>query len=304
MLSNIAVIIRSVGERTEALCTHLVKQQVPESHVVVIHERPFSQAIRRSFEIGLDFGLDWTLCVDADLLLSQSTITDLVQGASALPCTAFGVHGLLADKLMGFVRHGGPHLYRTTLLGKALEFLDEAESSLRPETFVKDQMAARGHDWVQTHRLLTLHAFEQYYSDIYRVMRVRAQKSGGQVPRLLKRARKLQALDADFLVVERGLRDGLAHEGPIILDSQQWADHVPMVLSSLELTEKSDLVLESMPFSVDLVLHHLSTASTSLQYEIALLGRRPGLPFRVRWHLEALLNRARRRVRLSLSRLA
>lgn len=46
-VTNVAVIVRSSGERTEQLCVRLVKQQVPEEHVVVIHERPFSQALVR-----------------------------------------------------------------------------------------------------------------------------------------------------------------------------------------------------------------------------------------------------------------
>lgn len=45
MLTNVAVIVRSSNERTEQLCVRLVKQQVPDEHIVVTHERPFNQAI-------------------------------------------------------------------------------------------------------------------------------------------------------------------------------------------------------------------------------------------------------------------
>jgi len=47
MLSNVAVIVRGSGERTEQLCARLVKRQMPDERVVVIHERLFSQALVR-----------------------------------------------------------------------------------------------------------------------------------------------------------------------------------------------------------------------------------------------------------------
>ena len=55
--SDTCVVIRSAGERTEELCRYLAAQQVPEENVVVIREHPFSRAVLKSFEVGLDFGL-------------------------------------------------------------------------------------------------------------------------------------------------------------------------------------------------------------------------------------------------------
>ena len=273
-VTNVAVIIRSVGERTEALCTHLVKQQVPESHVVVIHERPFSQAVRRSFEIGLDFGLDWTLCVDADLLVRDNAINRLVTSIEWNNESALGGNGCLIDKLMGYKRNAGPHLYRTFLLEEALNLIPSSEVTLRPEAYLHAVMAERRHPWIQIKDTLSLHAYEQYYRDIYRVMVVRTQKSKYRVVKLMRRAKDYSHIDKDFLVTLWGLRVGLVtSESSIRLDAEQWKDDFNLLLTANALDEKTALSPDHVPINPNRIVRNYERARYPWGKEIALMDR-------------------------------
>src|SRR5579859_2359308 len=98
LVTNVTVIIRSVGERTEAVCRSLVEQQIPGELVVTIHERPFSKAVQRTFEIGLDFNRDWTLALDADVLLRQNSIAEFISAIELTADNLFCFNGMVWDK--------------------------------------------------------------------------------------------------------------------------------------------------------------------------------------------------------------
>lgn len=246
MLSNVCVVIRSSNERTEAVCEYLVKQQVKENNVVTVHERPFSHALRRSLEIGIDAGLDWTLCVDADLLVAQDAIGQLIEELSSYPETVLGGHGIILDKFYGGTKHAGPHLYRTSLLDKMLQAIPDASVDLRPETYAKSVVSARGHSWIQLRHIAAIHDFEQYYSDIYRTMIVRANKSREAIPTLLRRAETLAANDTDFRVGMWALRVGSAWQHrEILLDSEQWREEAALLLTAHGIAEKEPLSINN-----------------------------------------------------------
>src|SRR5690625_7898401 len=76
---DVVVIIRAAGERTEGLCKKLILDQgVQSDKIHLIHEVPFSAALRKSYEIGIESGCRWTLCVDADLLLRPGSISEII----------------------------------------------------------------------------------------------------------------------------------------------------------------------------------------------------------------------------------
>ena len=45
LIAKVTVVIRSVGERTEAVCRNLVAQQVPQENIVVVSNAPFSATL-------------------------------------------------------------------------------------------------------------------------------------------------------------------------------------------------------------------------------------------------------------------
>ncbi|GAF89670.1 unnamed protein product, partial [marine sediment metagenome] len=194
-------------------------QQVPREHVVVIQERPFNKALQVGYEVGLDGHLPWTLCLDADVFLSKTAIPHLLTLARELGKDALGIQGRVLDKFFGGDRPGGPHLYRTCLLEKARALIPNSYQSMRPETYVMRQMAARGHDWYLAKDVVALHDYEQFYRDVYRKMVVQARKGSPHVPYLLSRALSLLADDLDYKIAAHGLCAGLNREGTLVLDA-------------------------------------------------------------------------------------
>src|SRR5690606_16973730 len=117
---------------------------------------------------------------------------------STHPESILGGHGRVLDKMYGKTKYAGHHLYRTCLLKEAIKHIPDAAVSLRPETYTKDRMIPKGHKWIQLPDIVALHDFEQFYSDIYRTMIVRAHKSRRSVNNLLKRSDRLSKKDKDF----------------------------------------------------------------------------------------------------------
>lgn len=130
---NVTVIIRSVGERTTGLCLDLIREQVISENIYLIHEIPFSQAVRRTFEIGQENDLPWTLAVDADILLAANSIKKLISLAEKEDGLIFKFNGRFVDKLFLSARHAGVHLYPTKFCEIAIRNKPK-EESIRPES--------------------------------------------------------------------------------------------------------------------------------------------------------------------------
>ena len=257
--SDVVAIVRSAHERTEEFCVRIAKLQVPDDRVVVIHERPFTAALARAFEIGMDFDLGWTLCLDADVLLADGAVRHMLDAVQADPETGFGGTGYILDKFYGGRNRGGPHLYRTSLLRKALPLVPDAAESLRPETHVKMVMSAQGHDWGTIDSLLGVHDFEQFYRDIYRKMIVRARKSSQNLMRLLRRAMANSRIDKDFAVAAWGLHVGAGRSNPLILDAAGWTSEAETLLLASEMREKDGLLsVRSLTLVDDLLDEHFA----------------------------------------------
>lgn len=259
-LDNVSVIIRSIGERTATLCRTLILEQVREENVsVVSSEAPFLAALAESYRIGIEGHFPWTVCVDADVLLSTDAIRRCINTAIEQPDNNFGLSGFLLDKFYASRKRRGFHVYRTDLLPKAHKLLSEVEGAVRPETEVKKRMADLGHLWGISHEIYGIHDYEQFYSDIFRKMTTRSVKSASDREYLLKRARLLKPHDADFLVAEWALRYGatLTPE-QVELRAEQWKEISNALLTSHGIEEKKPLRPDEI--SPDYVGHILTTS--------------------------------------------
>ena len=221
MHTNVTVIIRSVGERTESLCRSLVSQQVPEDSIAVVREAPFSAALVESFQVGIKRGLPWTLCLDADILLRPDAIEDLLHAAQGIEDNVCEIQGLVLDKFFGGPRVGGPHLYRTSLLPRVLDLIPKAGCDLRPETYALEQMKGLGNPWRQIPIVLGLHDFEQYYRDIFRKSFVQAHKHPDFTHLFVKYWRRMAVKDNDYQVALWGLAAGIAQVNDVRIDVRQ-----------------------------------------------------------------------------------
>ncbi len=165
-MKNTTVILRSAGERTEQAALALLKELTTE--IIAVKTAPFSLAVKECFEKGIMDGKEWTLVIDADVLISRSAVIELTELALTLPPDTFCVQGLVFDKLFSVFRPAGNHLFRTSLLNKAVDKVAHNPEILRPESYVIDKMTDSGYRFIQTDITVGVHDYEQSYPDIAR----------------------------------------------------------------------------------------------------------------------------------------
>ncbi|MBJ7574395.1 hypothetical protein [Luteimonas sp. MC1828] len=253
--TNAVFIVRSVGERTEQACiASLAAAGVPEHSVRVVNEAPFSQALVRSFELGVESGCKWTFCVDADMVFRGGAIATLLARAETLGNSDLGLNSLILDKFTISIRTAGVHLYRSEHLPRALELLRISSASIRPETALKQAMAREGHAWHLLPFVSGVHDFEQGFEDIFRKSYVHANKHLLHLPRLLPLWRELSVEDPDFRVAIEGAAFGIRERQSVTIDKR--LKHVNEAWCSLGIAEKAPLQLKTLdPSAIDALLN-------------------------------------------------
>lgn len=251
---NAVFVVRSVGERTEQACkASLIAAGIPERSVRIVNEAPFSKALERAFEIGLNSGCRWTFCVDADMVFRGGAISTLLARAESLEPLDLGLNSLMLDKFTLSIRGAGPHLYRTQHLAAALGLLRHGNTSIRPETALKHAMQGEGHAWRLLPFVSGIHDFEQSFEDIFRKCYVHANKHLLHLPRLLPLWRELSAQDPDFIVAIEGAAFGIRERQSVQIDKR--LQHVSEAWRSLNLQEKGPLPEQALnPSMVDTLL--------------------------------------------------
>ena len=254
------VVVRGAGERTEAACARLAGLEVGDDNVRVIHEVPFSAAVRRGFEIGVEAGLDWTLCLDADVLLRPGAIGELRSHADrewqASP-DLFEIEGLVADKLLGQFRPAGAHLYRTSLLGEALAHASFDARKRRPERQVKKQMRAMGFRTVQVDTIMGLHDYEQRYLDLFRKVYTHTRKHERFMTYAPRYWRRLAPEDGDFRVAflsytlsaainEHTDFSAMAQNEKVSIDLRSFPGNLDAILVPAGMAEKPPLAADAI----------------------------------------------------------
>ena len=90
-----------------------------------------SKAVTKTFEIGLEKNKEWTLAIDADIILAENAIQNMIESASKLSDKLYIYQGYVIDKIFGTAREGGPHLYKTSHLIDALKALKRTKNNFR-----------------------------------------------------------------------------------------------------------------------------------------------------------------------------
>ena len=220
VLQDVTVVIRSVGERTESLCKTLVLAQgIPEPAVFVVSARPFSECMRQAFGLGMEEARPWTLCVDADVLLRQNAVADLLQLARKQSENVCEIQGYVLDKFFGGPRLAGNHLYRTSLLSKVIDLIPQEGVNIRPEAHTLNSMKAAGYPWKRVRYLVGLHDFQQDFFDIFRKCFVQAHKHADIADLFLSVWRESAGKDLDCQVALRGFSSGVQYGGDVYIDA-------------------------------------------------------------------------------------
>lgn len=262
-IGDLSFVVRAAGERTAEAAEGLLRRQViglggaGAAPVEVVHERPFSKAVRRTLEIGAASGRAWTIGMDADVLLTADGVRRLIGLCAGAGPSTFTVTGLMLCKFYGGLVFRGVHCYRSSLLGRALTVLGERtpggpDPELKPESAVVHAMDALGFGYEGRPVVLAAHDFEQSYRHIYLKMRLRGRREvegaseGGDAAALRRFCEgRARAGDADFAVALWGVEDGIAdaHRGVPVRHYDWFAEYPEFDarMSSHGLSEKPPL---------------------------------------------------------------
>lgn len=243
---DVTVVIRTADERSLNACLNSVKDQVEHDNIIVIKEKPFYRAVQKTFEHGINKGRKWTLAVDADLVLLPQAISIMLDQAEKQLELLYVYQGFILDKFKCGKRQGGPHLYRTEHLQKALELLEKDDQSLRPESNTYKSMAGLGYQVVLDKKVFALHDFFQSFSDVYRKAYFHGIKHKGWHTLLPLWIQKSEN-DTDYKIATLGFIDGYFSEGSSYPSIDQFQEKVLNLLKSrFELKEKDELKLEDL----------------------------------------------------------
>ena len=247
---DVVIIIRAAGERTEGLCKKLILDQgVQSDKIHLIHEVPFSAALRKSYEIGIESGCRWTLCVDADLLLRPGSISEIITRAEKKTRNICEVQGFMLDKFFGGIRKGGIHLYRSETLPEVMKQIPPEGVTMRPESQTLHNMKKLGYSRSEISYVVGLHDEEQYNSDIYRKVFVHGVKHTKRIPLFVEWWKENLQNDPDFKVALYALSDSIHSTEKIYIDKGQ--DLYAEMFSRSGFSEKEEL--NSEDFSLEWV---------------------------------------------------
>lgn len=295
MSVRIALVQRHAGERTQEVGLRLAAAQLPFTDVAAVHAGAFPQTLRRALETAVGFGADWTIMLDADVLVLPGALPRLVQLAMEYPQHHACVNACCFDRLTSTARSVGLRCYRTSLIPLALEQAGW-EGQVRPETALLELLGRAGHPTSMTSLLCGVHDVEQYYRDLYRTavvhgVKFRDRGAGRNI------ARWCTQDDHESRVLVAGAREGMAL-GRVALDAERFRSGAETALAGLGLVERSPLAADA---EVDVLGHldrHLDwlrTSSTFTRNWPALarkLSRKPDQPRRLRF-LRLLLQHRR-----------
>lgn len=221
MKKELFIIIRSVGERTTNLAAKMA-EQIPGVSVIVHDEvMPFPEKLQHTMQCAALSGAEWSLMIDADVLLVPGAVERLMTHAANSHKLVFCLQGLVVDKFLptqAGAREAGVHMYRNKYLRTALAlFNGEQELAIRPETNIRQIMARKGFPTVIIPKVVGVHDFWQYYRDIYRKNFIQAHKHRGRGLMLMPYWERWADFDQDYHIAKVAFEAGLSYFGEVII---------------------------------------------------------------------------------------
>lgn len=203
-----------------------------------MNERPFEAALRTTYRIGIECGVPWLMTLDADVLLREGAVGELLARAQRLAEPFVQIEGLVHDRFIGDYRSAGHRIYRTRYLEKALAEVPGDGAEIRPEHATLLRLEALGHPSAACDLIVGTHDYEQYFADIYRKSFVHGQKHPAWLSSVIPWWRSLADADPDFRVALRGYFDGFLSPARARIDARDQVDSGRLTLGGLGLEEK------------------------------------------------------------------
>ena len=225
-IDGVTVVIRSVKERTEELCKQLILNQgILEENLFIIRETPFSKAMKVSYQIGIDHGFPFTYIIDADVMLRDGAIKEMVGIIKQMPENTLGIAGSLLDKFFGKKRTAGNHLFNTKYLHHMIEGIQPyQEENIRPESTIIKGLRKKGLIFKKNILFIGLHDFEQHYHDISRKAFTHSQKHSEYISELVAFWQQSANYDLDYHAALFGLSKGIIRSKEIKINTENFAD--------------------------------------------------------------------------------
>ena len=247
MLDNTTIILRECGERTADAAYHLLSQIVAPEALHRVNTAPFSRCLAESFKLGIVQGREWTLCIDADVLVTAVGIYELQATAELLPAHVFEIQGMIQDRFFGICRPAGNHLYRTSYLGQAMKFIPVEGTSLRPESSTINRMSELGFVDVQLPTITGIHDFEQNYHDIYRKCFLQGKKHDYLKDYLLPRWQaEANEGNTESVIAHAAMTAGLRFAGEVMVDRRFQEEQVGHAMAELGVDTRSALEIDNI----------------------------------------------------------
>ena len=231
------IIIRTCGERTTQKCIDLAKRQ---GNVHVISEKPFSESIRKTYLKAIELNKKWIPVIDADVLLYDNVLQKAIDELNSLPSDIFCLDGKTDDKIFNCPRRAGIHIYKTSLLESALNYIDQ--NHIKPESNVRREMEKHGHITYTGKIIFGKHDFEQYYKDLWRKSVCQSQKLAKTIIKknIVEFWKKKAEIDPDFRVILAGHEYGRNLNTKIRIDADE-TYNAKENLRKLNIKEKAEL---------------------------------------------------------------
>jgi hypothetical protein len=246
MNKEIIIVLRHSRERTFNICKLIASSQ---ADVVVINERPFSSAIKKTFEVGhQNKSYKYLLALDADVLLTDGAIENIVNYLNkyAIPFQSCGKNWLkvdfkVKDKFRGNA-YCGCHAYNNIFSERMYEFTVNSnyENRRRPESSVVSEFKNKHGLYSDNASLkVGIHDYEQWSNDVY----VKYYNRGIRDQAYLKKIRAMitekkisKPEDVDYDIAIMGLDDSIGKTySEMLFDWEKFPTVIPI--------EKEPLIL-------------------------------------------------------------
>lgn len=245
---GLAFVVRSVGERTESLCIDLLEQyRCEEDSLSIIRQQTHADAVEGTLRIAADQPQQWTVAVDADMLLYPTAVDTIRRELMSAHSASSVVHFAVSDKLYRMKRWGVT-VFRRDAAAEAVPILRSLreQRNLKIERALIKKLESQGRKVEFSRTDVALHDFLQYYADLYRKAYLNAVRNPAITRRAHRPWKRISAVDRDYAAILKGSEDALIETRQL---SNSVGDFEPSILQarirSLGLDEKNDLTVDA-----------------------------------------------------------
>ena len=255
---NFAVIVRSIGERSEGLALQSAELETGSKAILLSGFKPSYRVYEKMFQTAVNSDFDWFLALDADTVLFPGWLTLVNEKISQIKGDeTFKFFYKVYDPIFHDIRGRGHHIYNRSHIEKAIAALSEnvslinsgwlkrmlhsREYILKPESSLKHRMRKKyGLKTFMFPEVAGVHGAQQYFSEIIRTFIIRANREPS-LEREYAFLRQKQPSDLDRLAAKVGWDFGLKRKVDAI-DSGN-ADVLKKLMQENGLVEKGKIDL-------------------------------------------------------------